>query len=121
MATTKVAAIQMSCAGSVEENIAKAEKMVRRRAGYGHARTRGAGRYVRERVVDAGTGELQRSVVELDGAAIAADAELDGYYCLVTSEEGMAAEEVVDIYRGLWRIEESFKVTKSDLEARCYR
>ena len=32
MAKTKVAAIQMSCAGSVEENIAKAEKMVREAA-----------------------------------------------------------------------------------------
>ena len=101
-----------------EAVVAKAERLVRHRASYEHARSRGAGRYVRERVVDAGTGELQRSVVELDGAAIAADAELDGYYCLVTSEEGMAAEEVVDIYRGLWRIEESFKVMKSDFDAR---
>ena len=26
--------------------------------------------------------------------------------------------KIVEIYRGLWRIEESFKVTKTDLEAR---
>ena len=27
-------------------------------------------------------------------------------------------DEIIDMYRGLWRIEESFKVTKSELEAR---
>lgn len=27
-------------------------------------------------------------------------------------------DKIIDIYRGLWRIEESFKVTKSELEAR---
>ena len=27
-------------------------------------------------------------------------------------------QEIIDIYRGLWRIEESFKVTKSDLKTR---
>ena len=27
-------------------------------------------------------------------------------------------DEIIDIYRGLWRIEETFKVTKSELEAR---
>lgn len=101
-----------------EAVVAKARKLVRERAGYEHARTRGAGRYVRERAVDAESGELRKSVVELDEAAIAADAELDGYYCLVTSEEDKPAEEVVDIYRGLWRIEESFRVMKSDFDAR---
>ena len=25
-------------------------------------------------------------------------------------------EEIIEIYRGLWRIEESFKITKSDLK-----
>ena len=27
-------------------------------------------------------------------------------------------DRIIDIYRGLWRIEESFKITKSELEAR---
>lgn len=27
-------------------------------------------------------------------------------------------DKIIDIYRGLWKIEESFRVTKSDLEAR---
>ena len=27
-------------------------------------------------------------------------------------------DKIIDMYRGLWRIEESFKITKSELEAR---
>ena len=39
-------------------------------------------------------------------------------YMLLTSEMETSDDEIIDIYRGLWRIEESFKVTKSELEAR---
>lgn len=46
------------------------------------------------------------------------DLALDGYYALVTSEIDMSNEEIIDRYRGLWKIEESFKVIKSDLEGR---
>ena len=45
-------------------------------------------------------------------------AALDGYYLLMTSEYQETEENIIAIYRGLWRIEESFKVTKTDLEAR---
>ena len=37
---------------------------------------------------------------------------------LLTSEIEASDDEIIDMYRGLWRIEESFKVTKSELEAR---
>ena len=37
---------------------------------------------------------------------------------LLTSEMDTSDDEIIDMYRGLWRIEESFKVTKSELEAR---
>ena len=44
--------------------------------------------------------------------------KFDGYYAIVTSEWRKTDEEIIDIYRGLWRIEEAFRVTKSDIEAR---
>jgi len=37
---------------------------------------------------------------------------------LVTSELNMNAEEIHQIYHNLWVIEESFKIMKSDLDAR---
>ena len=44
--------------------------------------------------------------------------KFDGYYMIVTSEMDKSDSEIIDIYRGLWRIEESFKITKSSLTAR---
>jgi len=40
---------------------------------------------------------------------------LDGYYLIVSSEMEESDDRIIDMYRGLWRIEESFKVTKSEL------
>ena len=54
----------------------------------------------------------------VDEERIAADEAMDGYYCIVTSEQDMDDREVIDAYRGLWRIEESFRVMKGDLGAR---
>ena len=37
---------------------------------------------------------------------------------LVTSEYNMSAQSIYDAYHNLWRIEESFRVMKSELDAR---
>lgn len=39
------------------------------------------------------------------------------YYAIVTSEYKESDEKIIETYRGLWKIEESFKVTKSDCES----
>ena len=44
--------------------------------------------------------------------------KFDGYYAIVTSEYKESDEKILEMYRGLWKIEESFKVTKSDFQAR---
>lgn len=44
--------------------------------------------------------------------------ELAGYNLLVTSELKMSDKEIYDAYHNLWRIEESFKIMKSQLDAR---
>lgn len=43
---------------------------------------------------------------------------LAGYNMLVTSEISMAGRDIYDAYHNLWRIEESFRVMKSQLDAR---
>ena len=43
---------------------------------------------------------------------------MDGYYCIVTSELEWSEHEIIEAYRGLFRIEESFRVLKSTMEAR---
>ena len=44
--------------------------------------------------------------------------ELAGYNLLVTSETGMTDSEVYATYHNLWRIEESFRIMKSQLDTR---
>ena len=54
----------------------------------------------------------------LNEKAIASDERFDGYYAIQTSLPGMSAEDVVEAYHSLWKIEESFRVMKSTLEVR---
>lgn len=42
----------------------------------------------------------------------------DGYYLNLTSEFDLSDDKVFEAYHGLWQIEESFKITKSALDAR---
>lgn len=46
------------------------------------------------------------------------DRKCAGYNMLVTSECRMKSEAIYEAYHNLWRIEESFRVMKSDLDAR---
>lgn len=103
-----------------EETLRKAAELVRNPGLYSAATHYGAARYVKGLSVDKATGEVlkPKSVLTFNQEKLAADEACDGYYCLITSEYELPDEEVIDIYKGLWRIEESFKVTKSDLETR---
>lgn len=56
--------------------------------------------------------------VTINRDAIDRDLELAGYNLLVTSETKMKADDIYNTYHNLWRIEESFKVMKSYLDAR---
>ena len=82
------------------------------------AASRSGVRYAKDVPVVRETGEEAQHNWVLDEAAIEEDARYDGYYCIVTSEQDMADGEVVDCYRGLWRIEESFRVVKGEMDAR---
>lgn len=77
------------------------------------------GKYVEFRAVDA-DGCLTDDAVaaSLNHAKIEADRAAAGYNMLVTSETSMVARDVYEAYRGLWRIEETFRAMKSQLEAR---
>ena len=46
------------------------------------------------------------------------DLNLAGFNIIVTSEINMSPIEIYNVYHGLWRIEESFRIMKTYLEAR---
>lgn len=56
--------------------------------------------------------------VEINEKAIENAKKLAGYHMIVTSEIRMTASEIYAAYHNLWRIEESFRIMKSQLDAR---
>lgn len=56
--------------------------------------------------------------VTLNEKAIQKALSLAGYNLLVTSEVKMTDSEIYSAYHNLWRIEESFRIMKSQLDAR---
>jgi hypothetical protein len=103
-----------------EKVLIKAMGMVADPVKYNKASSYGAAKYVKNLEFDKETGEVMVSdkIPYLDADRIAEEERFDGYYAIVTSELGMTDQEVIDTYRGLWEIEETFRITKSTLEAR---
>ncbi len=103
-----------------EATLAKARDLAANPDSYTRATSYGAAKYVKKIDFDKESGEIltASSVLDIDEDLIKAEEALDGYYMLLTSEMETPDDEIIDMYRGLWRIEESFKITKSELEAR---
>jgi transposase len=102
------------------EVLAKAEALIADPKKFDKATSYGAAAYVRNLEYDKQTGEILDTgkCLNLDTKKIEEEEKYDGYYSIVTSELNMPVNEIVDTYRGLWEIEETFKITKSDLETR---
>ena len=59
-----------------------------------------------------------KKVKSVDHAKAQADAMYDGYDCIITSELQYDEAQIRAAYGGLWQIEQSFRILKSDLYAR---
>jgi len=103
-----------------EEVLAKAADMIKNPTKYKGVLDYGAAGYIKNLKVDKETGEILKTsdILTLDTEKIAEAEKYDGYYAIVTSELDDMDEHIVNMYRGLWRIEESFKITKSVLSTR---
>jgi hypothetical protein len=103
-----------------QEAIEKALKMIAEPSKYKSTFDYGAAGYIENLKIDKETGVITNveDTLRLDTEKIAEEEKCDGYYAIVTSELDDKDEHIIDAYRGLWRIEESFKVTKSVLGAR---
>lgn len=100
--------------------IAKAKDMIVHPGNYTQATAYGAAGYIKNIQFDKDSGEIIQtgSILELDLDRLKQEEALDGYYLIITSEMDESDDRIIEMYRGLWKIEESFRVTKSDLEAR---
>ena len=59
-----------------------------------------------------------KPIVELDNEKLREDLKYAGYNLMVTSELNMEPLQIYQTYHSLWKIEESFRITKSFLDAR---
>jgi len=102
-----------------EEQLKKAAQACKNNA-YGIKK--GSQEYVLEEILDPETGEREKvskkAIRSVNTEKAENDALFDGYFCLITSEMDYDAAKIREVYSGLWRIEESFRIMKSDLQAR---
>ena len=101
-----------------EEKLKKAAKSVKNNA---YSIKKGIDEYTKESIVDKKTGEVLEDTKKLrsvDREKAEKDAMFDGFFCIITSELDYDERKIRQVYSGLWRIEQSFKVLKSDLDAR---
>ena len=63
-------------------------------------------------------GQNVKIAKEMNNEKIEEDLSFAGFNLLVTSEIDMNPEEIYNVYHGLWRIEDTFRVMKTYLEAR---
>ena len=82
--------------------------------------TFGVKKYFKKTTYDKTTGEVVKTKnrYEFDQEKYERDIALDGYYAIVTNDLDLTPFEIIDHYRQLSVIEDSFRVTKTDLEGR---
>lgn len=103
-----------------EKLIEKALGYIKDPASYEKVTSHGAAKYILNFKVDA-NGEIHddvRDILVLDQDTIDEESRLDGYFAIVTSEMERSDEDIIDIYHGLWQIEQHFRISKSELETR---
>ena len=82
---------------------------------------KGVDEYTKEKIVDVETGEILENTKKLRSVDIEKaeqDAMYDGYFCIITSELDYDERKMRQVYGGLWQIEQSFRIMKTDLYAR---
>ena len=99
--------------------IKKAKDLINNPGKYTQVTSYGCTKYINNIRFNEETGEVPEGLeLSLKLDKIKEEEKYDGYYSIVTSEKNLSDKEIRDIYKGLWKIEESFKITKSDLETR---
>lgn len=99
--------------------IAKAKDLIAHPSKCNRSTSVGATGYINNIKFVKDTGEIPDGLVlSLKLDKIAEEEKYDGYYSIVTSELHLSDSEIIKIYGGLWEIEESFRIIKSEFNAR---
>ncbi|MBO5598034.1 MAG: IS1634 family transposase [Oribacterium sp.] len=102
-----------------EAMIARARDLIAHPKKYDRITAKGSTSYVLNISFSKDTGEIvDGRSLKLDTEKIQEEEKYDGYYSIVTSELKMKDTEMRDVYKGLARIEDSFKITKTFFRSR---
>lgn len=102
-----------------EVMIRRAQDLIRYPKKYDRVTSAGSAAYVLNIAFDKSTGEIiSNRALELNLKKIEEEEKYDGYYSVVTSELDMSDIEMRNIYRGLSKIEDVFKISKTDFASR---
>ena len=102
-----------------EVMIARAKDLIRYPKKYDRITSKGCSGYILNLAFDKDTGAVvDGQALILDEEKIREEEKYDGYYSIVTSELKLSDQKIRDIYRGLSKIEDSFKVTKTYFKSR---
>ena len=99
--------------------IERARDLIANPKKYNRVTVGGSASYVNNIKFVKSTGEIAEGLnLSLKLDKIKEEEKYDGYYSIVTNELNMSDTELRRIYRGLAKIEDTFKITKSELETR---
>ena len=103
-----------------QKAVVKAFELIANPEKYDRATSYGATKYIKDFIYDKKTKKMIKGAIQptFDYEKLAEEEKYDGYYSIVTSELHMGDNEIIETYRGLWEIEETFRIAKGDLEAR---
>lgn len=102
-----------------EAMVLRAKDLIKSPEKYDRITSKGSASYVLNISFDKETGEIvDGKSLQLDEEKIKNEEMFDGYYSIVTSELSMSDYEMREVYRGLARIEDSFRVTKTYFNSR---
>lgn len=102
-----------------EVMIERAKDLIKHPKKYDRVTSAGSAAYILNIAFDKSTGEIvDGKNLELNLTKIGEEAKYDGYYSIVTSELNMSDFEMRDVYHGLSKIEETFKISKTEFSSR---
>ena len=102
-----------------EVMIERAKDLIKHPKKYDRVTSAGSAAYILNIAFDKSTGEIvDGKNLELNLTKVREEAKYDGYYSIVNSELNMSDFEMRDVYHGLSKIEETFKISKTEFSSR---
>lgn len=102
-----------------EVMIERAKDLIKHPKKYDRVTSAGSAAYILNIAFDKSTGEIvDGKNLELNLTKVREEAKYDGYYSIVISELNMSDFEMRDVYHGLSKIEETFKISKTEFSSR---